>query len=87
MTAYYNEIDPYESISGFIKEGGSLCRRENRASTKPSDRCVPAWLFDCSNPSSIIATDGVRRPVGQVRAFGNAIVPQVAAQFIGAMMS
>ncbi len=38
------------------------------------------------DPESIVRVDGLPRPVGQVRAFGNAIVPQLAAEFIMAYM-
>jgi hypothetical protein len=55
--------------------------------SEPGEHSVPAWLFDCANPDSVLSTDGLRRPVGQVRAFGNAVVPQVAAEFITAAVA
>lgn len=36
------------------------------------------------NPASTLRVDGLSRPVGIVRGFGNAIVPQLAAEFIRA---
>lgn len=37
-------------------------------------------------PGGMVPADGVSGRVAQLRAFGNAIVPQVAAEFIGAVM-
>lgn len=37
-------------------------------------------------PAGMVQTDGIPDRMAQLRAFGNAIVPQVAAQFIGAVI-
>jgi DNA (cytosine-5)-methyltransferase 1 len=69
-------------------EGGRRGLREIacRTPSKHSEHRLPAGIFDCADPGSIGAADGLRRPVGQVRAFGNALVPQTAAAFIEAVM-
>ncbi len=57
------------------------------ASAERGNGSLSPWLYDCANPDSIVADHGLRRPVGQVRGFGNAIVPQVAAAFIEAALA
>jgi len=45
------------------------------------------WLSRGSGePGGVVQTDGVSGRMAQLRAFGNAIVPAVAAEFIGAVM-
>lgn len=62
-----------------------------------SDNVLSAWSdaewIDCSDgrsrpaqPGSFPLAHGVPDRVGKLRAYGNAIVPQVAAEFIGAVM-
>lgn len=75
-----------QSVSRFIEKGVSLRRTTSEASAEPSNGGLSSWLFDCTNPDTVESIDGVRRPVGEVRAFGNAIVPQAAAEFIKAFM-
>lgn len=50
------------------------------------DHRVCAWLLDAPAGSDDRPNHGLPKPVGQMRAYGNAIVPQVAAEFIGAVM-
>jgi DNA (cytosine-5)-methyltransferase 1 len=51
-----------------------------------SDFGLSAGIFPRSDRASVLPLDGSARRVDAVRAFGNAIVPQVAAQVIGAYM-
>ena len=64
----------------------SLCGVQSRTPTVCSDRSLSSWFFDGPTPNSVSKIDGLPRPVGEMRAFGNAIVPQVAAEFITAFM-
>jgi DNA (cytosine-5)-methyltransferase 1 len=58
-------------------------RRSERASpTKHCHAGLRARVCFEPNPGALVRVDGLPRPVGQVRALGNAIVPQVAAEFI-----
>ena len=73
-----------QGVPRSIEQRAGLRSTAGAAPAEPRDSSIRPWLFDCSNPNSISAVDGLRRPVGEVRAFGNAIVPQVAAEFIKA---
>lgn len=55
-------------------------------STEHGNAGLPARIRFEPNSTAIMRIDGLPRPVGQVRSFGNAIVPQVAAEFIAAYM-
>lgn len=59
-------------------------RREGLA--KRRDDGVHEWLPSERIASDYLWPDGLPRPVGVVRGFGNAIVPQVAAVFIRAFL-
>lgn len=48
------------------------------------DASLRARIYFEPDARAIEPIDGLPRPVGQVRGFGNAIVPQLAAEFIGA---
>ncbi len=72
--------------SGFIQQRDGLRRITSAAPAEHGNGSIHSGFRDLSNPNSIVAADGVSRPVGIVRAFGNAIVPQVAAEFIGAYL-
>ena len=74
-----------QGISRLVEQRDSLRSTTGPASAKPRDGGIRPWIFDCSNPDTVVPSNGVRRPVGEVRAFGNAIVPQVAAEFIMAL--
>jgi DNA (cytosine-5)-methyltransferase 1 len=52
------------------------------ASAKRGDNGLRTWVFNVPTPQSVGSIDGLPRPVGIVRGFGNAIVPQAAAWFI-----
>lgn len=71
---------------------GPLAYRESirgsaeAASAKHGDVGIRARIRFQPDPDSIVRIDGLPRPVGEVRAFGNAIVPQIAAQFIESYM-
>lgn len=59
---------------------------EHRESGRAVDVEAP-WLQRARGESRELATaDGVSSRVGQLRAYGNAIVPQVAAEFVAAFM-
>jgi len=73
-------------FSRSIEQWDVICSVESEASAEHGYGGISSWLFDCTNPDSIGAVDGLWRPVGQVRAYGNAIVPQVAAEFIKASL-
>jgi hypothetical protein len=88
MTAYYNEVDKYAAqwLRNLIAAGhiarGDVDERS----------IVDVWL-PCSDGKARPTKSGIfplasRIPnrVGRLRAYGNAIVPQVAAEFIGAAM-
>jgi DNA (cytosine-5)-methyltransferase 1 len=71
-----------QSISRPVQEWRCLRSVKGQAPAEHGHDRLPAWIFDCENPDTIGQANGVRRPVGEVRAYGNAIVPQVAAAFI-----
>lgn len=63
--------------------GDSNSHRESSLSIDAKASWVP---WSRGNSCRVVPTYGVSRGVAQMRAFGNAIVPQVAAQFIAAYM-
>jgi hypothetical protein len=63
---------------------GRPTRQQGEAPAEHSDTGLRARVCFEPNPGTLVRIDGLPRPVGQVRAFGNAIVPQVAAAFIEA---
>jgi DNA (cytosine-5)-methyltransferase 1 len=73
-------------LSRPVSQGHGLRGVAGSASAKRGNGRLCPWLFDCTNPDSIGSPDGLRRPVGDVRAYGNAIVPQVAAEFVSAFL-
>lgn len=56
------------------------------ASAKCGDPILRARVRHEPDPVTALRFDGIPRPVGIVRAFGNAIVPQVAAEFVRAYL-
>ena len=58
-------------------------RRQQLAEGCDQERAVPQWEAE---PSVARMVDGVRNRMALVRAYGNAIVPQVAAEVIKAFM-
>ncbi len=73
-------------LSGPEREREGVCGIPFPPSTERRDYCIPAGLFDAGDPRTVLPPDALSRPVGVVRAFGNAIVPELAAEFIGAYM-
>ncbi len=51
-------------------------------STEHNNISLRAGICFEPNSATLVRIDGLPRPVGQVRAYGNAIVPQVAAEFM-----
>ena len=70
----------------FKQQRKSIRSSTASASSKRHHRFLPTGIQFVSGPDSLQSIDGLSRPVGIVRGFGNAIVPQVAAQFIAAFM-
>ena len=68
MTAYYNEIDPY--AAQWLRNLIS------------AGRIAPGDIDE--RDIRDVHPDDLRRYVGRLRAYGNAIVAQAAATFIGA---
>jgi DNA (cytosine-5)-methyltransferase 1 len=67
-----------------FSHGEGLRRSTGEAPAEHCDTGLRARVCFEPNPGTLVRIDGLPRPVGQVRAFGNAIVPQVAAAFIEA---
>lgn len=62
---------------------GKPIRRQQLAEGCPQERAIPQWEAE---PGVARMVDGVRNRMALVRGFGNAIVPQVAAEVIKALM-
>lgn len=91
MSAYYNENDPVaaEWLRNLIATGGGALP-EPFASALHGFWRDADWLL-CTDgkwrpvePGTFPLADGIPNRVGRLRAYGNAIVPQVAAEVIKA---
>jgi len=73
-----------QGLAGHEHERAGLCSVTGEASELRGDDGIYPGL--CADAASMPhwPADGVSRPVGIVRAYGNAIVPQVAAAFVRA---
>ena len=69
-----------------VAHGESVCSGADTPSAEHGDAGLRARICFEPNPGTLVRIDGLPRPVGQVRAYGNAIVPQVAAEFVMAAM-
>ncbi len=76
-----------ERLAGSVRERKGVCSVKGPASAERSDSGVFEGVFDVPYPADLPAPHGIPRPVGQLRAYGNAIVPQVAAEFIKAYLA
>jgi len=81
-----------EGRQGERCDDGQECPPIERAGGQPNPWDGAAWL-PCADgkarrvePSILPLADGVPCRVGRIRAYGNAIVPQVAAQFVRAFL-
>jgi DNA (cytosine-5)-methyltransferase 1 len=68
------------------KQGARSCRQtpRRRSPADSGDTGLRSRIFIDPDPRTVPHTDGLSRGVGRVRAYGNSIVPQVAAQFVKA---
>jgi DNA (cytosine-5)-methyltransferase 1 len=71
-------------LAGPVPHGEGLCGSEYAPPTEHGNTGIRARICFEPNPGTLVRIDGLPRPVGYVRGFGNAIVPQVAAEFIRA---
>lgn len=73
-------------LAGSLCQGGSLCCQPP---PPPAQCCHPSLsegLYNIPHPNDLPPINGIPRPVGEVQAYGNAIVPQIAAEFISAYL-
>ncbi len=75
-----------EGLAGSLCERGSLRSLQSPSSTKPCDPSLLEGLFDVPHPHDLPNPYGIPRPVGEIKTYGNAIIPQVAAEFIRAYL-
>jgi DNA (cytosine-5)-methyltransferase 1 len=75
-----------ERLARSVPYGEGLRSGESSPSAKHRDAGLRARVCFEPDPGTLVRIDGLPRPVGQVRAFGNAIVPQIAAEVIAAFM-
>lgn len=73
-----------EGLARPFGNGKGICRGTGASPAEHGDAGLRARICFEPNPRTLVPIDGLPRPVGYVRAFGNAIVPQVAAEFIRA---
>jgi DNA (cytosine-5)-methyltransferase 1 len=71
-------------LAGPVQHGEGICGGQAAPPAKHRDAGLRTRVCFEPNPDALVRIDGLPRPVGYVRGFGNAIVPQVAAQFIKA---
>lgn len=63
-----------------------VCFSAREAPAEHGHSGLPARVCFEPDTESLVRIDGLPRPVGKVRAFGNSIVPQIAAEFIKAFI-
>lgn len=69
-------------LAGFDNERSGIRVTKGASSTKFCYSSVPTRVHFLPDPATVESIHGIPRPVGLVRAFGNSIVPQLAAEFI-----
>lgn len=69
-------------LEGFESARSRLCISTSPSPTECANDCILARVQNRPDPESVMFFDGISRPVDIVRALGNAIVPQIAAEFI-----
>ena len=74
-------------LAGSVRERSGVRVQPQETPTKRSHPSVSKGLFNVPHPRHLPSPYGIPRPVGQVRAYGNSIVPQVAAEILKAWMS
>jgi len=97
--AYYNEFDPYAAQwlrnlidAGHLPGSGAQSWAGPCGGDSRNAWSHHAWIIGHDGkarrvePSIRLLAHGVPARVGRLRAYGNAIVPQVAAEVIGAYM-
>lgn len=75
-----------ERLARSVAHGQGLCGGSGQASTKLRNTGLPVGLYQPGDPCAVLPPDALSRPVGIVRAFGNAIDPELAAEVIRAYM-
>jgi len=76
-----------KDVSGSEQSWGGICKQPGASPAKHGDRGISTRFPKSFHPESLVCDYGFSfRPVGIVRAYGNAIVPQVAAEFVKAYM-
>ncbi len=75
-----------KGLEGLERTGLGLRRIPCPAPAERRDYGIHAWILNVGDPRAVLPPDGLSRPVGIVRAFGNAIVPELAAEFVSAYM-
>jgi len=73
-----------ENGEGLNEQWSSVCCKPTRTLTINSVPSVQPWVQHCADVIPYESDHGLPRPVVQMRGYGNAIVPQVAAEFISA---
>ncbi len=71
---------------GLVQKRESLRLFQGKASTQRNNRIIPSGIFDIPDPDDISASNGLSKKMGILHAYGNSIVPQVAAVFIRSYM-
>ena len=71
-----------EGLERFKPQRSGIRSQPQPPSTKCGHTSLPTRVFKSATPSSVLSTNGLSHPVGIIRAFGNAVVPQVAAEVL-----
>lgn len=75
-----------KNVERSINKGKSLCSKPRKASTIYRHNSMDSGLQIRTDTIPCEPSNGFSRPVGEMRAYGNAIVPQVAVLFVRAFM-
>jgi DNA (cytosine-5)-methyltransferase 1 len=75
-----------QRLEGYKPKRISVCEFSGRAPAQCCDRGIFAVFHNRPVAASVPSFDGLSRPVGYIRAFGNAITPPLAAEVIRAYM-
>jgi len=75
-----------KDVQGLVIKGRDIRCKPSETQPVYDLSGVQPWIQDRTNTLAVDAIDGLSRPVGIVRGYGNAIVPQVAAVFVRAWM-
>lgn len=76
----------HEGLSGLEQQRNDLRSTAGKTSTVCGDGGIFEGFCNLSDPGSIPEIAGLPRPVGEVKAYGNAILPPLAAEVIKAYM-